>query len=536
MKKVQRFTEKEKKLKLEEIENIKEEKLNEGTIDDFTKKTSLSKIIAYTSLSLALVLMITYSIMTVVKSEDLLTQLSNIISTFILSIFTVFFLFTSLFADNKKGRIFIIIAALLLSLYSGFNILVSCNVIKLSEQVTVMNFYRKDITEVTKWAEEHDIFVETIYENSEVIEQYKVISQSVDPGTSIKNITKITIIVSDGPNPEKATVIPSMIGWDVDKAIQYIDENYLTNVNIEFEFNDTIKRDFVFSQNIESTLKRNEKLELKVSLGKKDEFKYVTMENLIGLDEFHATIWLKRNRIAYEIQYGYSEDYDQGVVIKQQDKSGKTIDVTKNPTTVIIISRNSQITVPNLQEMTRTEITSWATENKLKISFKEEYDESIKKGKVISSSRFKGDTVKVGETIQITISKGQIYMPEFTTVDEFRNWATENEISYNINYEFSNKVKSGKLISSSHKENELIKNTDTVELIISQGGTTKVPNFSNMTKSEIETACKNANLICEYKYETSSTVEKDKFIKQSMRSGSEVPHDTTITITLSKGN
>ena len=82
----------------------------------------------------------------------------------------------------------------------------------------------------------------------------------------------------------------------------------------------------------------------------------------------------------------------------------------------------------------------------------------------------------------------------------------------------------------------MVKNTETITLVLSQGGTTNVPNFQGMTKSEIEDSCKKANLLCEYKYESSQTVEKDKMIKQSMRAGSEVPDKTTITITLSSGN
>lgn len=530
------FTEQEKLEKLREIENKKEKILREGTLDEFTGRNKIWKVITYFCLSLALVLMISCSIQTVIQSQNLVTQLANIIGTFILSIFTVFFMFTSLFADNKKGRIFVIIASILLSCYSGFNLLVGADIIHLGKQVEVINFYNMDISEVIAWAEKNEIFISQVYKNSDTIEQYKVMDQDVKAGTSIKKIEKITVTVSDGPNPGKETDLPNMIGWNVDKALSYIDKNHLNNVNIEFDFHDKVKRDFIFSQNIESTIKRNEPLELKVSLGKKDEFQYVTMIDLTGKDEFHATTWLKRNRIAYEIEYGYSDSYEEGIVIKQEDKKGKVMDVTKNAKTIITLARNHQITVPNLNEMTASKITSWAADNRIKVIFKEEYDEKFTKGKVIQSSRLKGDTVEVGDTIQITISKGQLYMIKFTNVEEFVSWATKEEVPYHIDYQFSTEVKAGQLISSSHKENQLVKNTETITLVLSQGGTTNVPNFQGMTKSEIEDSCKKANLLCEYKYESSQTVEKDKMIKQSMRAGSEVPDKTTITITLSSGN
>lgn len=536
MKEQRQFSEQEKLKKLQEIQTLKESKLRENGIDDFTGTNKIWKIITYFCLSLALVLMISYSIQTVIKSKEIWTQLTNIIGTLILSIFTIFFIFTSLFADSKKGRVFIIIASLLLSCYSGFNLLVGAKFINIGNQKTMIDFFGKDISEVMTWAEENDIFINQIYENSDTIEPYKIIRQDVEAGTPLKNLKRMTVTISDGPNPEAEMTVPNMIGWNIDKVLKYIDTNHLTNVNIEFDFHQEVKRDVIFSQNIESTMKRNERIELKASLGKKDEFQYVTMVDLTGMDEFHATTWLKRNRIAYEIEYGYSEAYEEGKIINQKDKKGKVIDVTKNAKTTITLARNHQITVPNFKEMTSSKISSWATDNKIKINFEEEYDEKIAKGKVIESSRLKGDTVEVGDTIKIIISKGPLYMIKFTTIEEITKWANENDIPINIEYQFNTSIKPGELIASSHEENQLVKNTDTIHLIISQGGTTKVPNFGGMTKSEIEKACKNANLLCEYKYESNPEIEKDKIIKQSMRAESEVLIGATITITLSNGS
>ncbi len=535
MKDKEYLTEEEKQEMLKEIEFRKEELLKEGGPDEFTGKNKFFKILTYFCLALSLVLMICYSVQTIINSSGFLTQITNIIGTVILSIFTIFFMFTSLFADHKKGRVFIIIASLLLSIYSGFNLLVGADIIKVNKNV-VIDFYNKEITEVIDWAEKHDIFIKQVYKNDEKIEKYRVMKQDVEPGTSLKKVQKITVTVSDGPNPEKETLIPNMIGWNIDQALKYIEENHLTNTSIEFDFNEKVKRDIIYSQNIESTIKRSEPLELKVSLGKKGDFQYVTMIDLVGKNEFQATIWLKRNYIDYEIQYGYSDSYEEGIVIEQGDKKGKVFDITRNPKTTITLARNHEISVPNLMEMDATKINSWAAKNKIKIIMKEEYDEKVSKGKVIESSRLKGDTVEVGDTINIRISKGQLHMIQFTNVQDFITWANQEEISYSIDYQFSTEKKAGELISSSHKEDQLVKNTDTISLVISQGGTANVPDFQGMNKSQIEDSCKRANLICEYKYEENQSVEKNQFIKQSMKAGSEVPAKTTITITLSSGN
>ena len=328
-----------------------------------------------------------------------------------------------------------------------------------------------------------------------------------------------------------------MIGWTVDEVVDFVDENFLTNVEINFEFREDVKKDVIFEQENENDeeMKRNSKITLKASLGQEEDLESIAMINLVGKDLFHGSLWLKRNAISYTVEYGYSEEYEEGTIIKQSITKGKIIDKERTKEIVITVARKKDITIPDFSNMSASEITSWATDNHLKVEFKEEFDDSVEEGKVIRSSKIKGDVAQVNDTIRVVISKGQIRMIKFTNVDDFKKWAEENEVSYHIDYTFDSRVESGKLISSSHQEGDLIKNTDTVSLVISQGGTTTVPNFIGKTKSEAESLCEEANLTCSFT-SISSQEEKDTVIKQSMKKDSEVPSNTTITITLSSGN
>jgi len=69
------LTKEEKQAMLKEIELRKEELLKEGNPDDFTGKNKVFKILTYFCLSLALVLMISYSVQTIINSSDFITQL-----------------------------------------------------------------------------------------------------------------------------------------------------------------------------------------------------------------------------------------------------------------------------------------------------------------------------------------------------------------------------------------------------------------------------------------------------------------------------
>lgn len=515
--------ENEKKKKLDMINNEIDNKLKELPSDS-TRKLNLS---IYISLACVIVFTIIYFISSIHYSFEIEKQIETIISTTIICLFSISFIVIGLFLDFKKKRIAVIIGSIIFCLYFIFQILVQNSIINLSKQSTIPNFYDKEITEVVKWAEENNILVEQTYENSDSFKLYHIISQDVKPGTLTKKIKKIKVVVSDGPEENKETLIPDMIGWTTDEVIKFVNKNFLTNLNISFEFNDDVQKDIVFGQINESPkMLRNSKIDLKISLGTEKDIQAISMKNLVGLNTFSATTWLGRNNIKYEIQYGYSDKYDEGTVIKQSITKGKIIDKERTKIVIITIAMKNKITVPDLTKLSLSEITTWATENKLKVEFKEEYDDTIEKGKFISSNKAKGNILNTGDTIQVTISKGQIKMIKFTNIDDFRKWATENDITYNISFEFNEKVKAGNIISSSHNENEVIKNEDTVNLVISQGGTVTVPNFIDKTKSEATTLCKENNLKCNFEG------NGNKVNNQSMRLGSTVPINTSITLNL----
>lgn len=494
---------------------------------EVSKKEKWFHIFTYFCLALALVSTVTYMIYAILTSNSVMNQIISIISVIILAIFSVLYVIVGMFAENKKVKIFLIIGSLLLSFYSITQIIIGIT----TPQDLVLDFTGKDIKEVVAWAEERDILVEQEFQNSDTVPQYKIISQSVKAGTSTKKLKTIKVIISDGADTSVSTEVTNMVGWDLDTVIAFIDENHLTNVTINFEFSDTIAKDKIISQDVIREIKRNEPVTLVSSLGKESELKSVTIDNLVGLDTFHASVYCGRNYLNCSIQYAYSGDKEEGIVLKQSIKKWEVVSPKDKTELVLTVARKNEITVPDLTKMSATEVTTWATNNRLKIEFSEEYDDSIKSGNVISSNYVKGNIIQVGDTVKVVLSKGQLYMIKFTTVDEFTEWADEHGVIYSIDYQYSDSIDSGKLISSSHKEKQLIKNTDTVTLVISQGGNTIVPNLVGMTKSEATDSCSKAKIICKFVYIDDNT-EYNIVTKQSMRSGSNVPVNTTVTVTL----
>lgn len=483
------------------------------------KKIDTFTIITYFFLSLSLVSTISYMIYTILNTSNLTDQLISIISVIILGIFSVLYVIMGLFIENKYAKILIIITSIILSFYSIFQIVTNINKIEL------IDFTNMDIKEVAKWAESKNIIIDTEYTYNDTIKQYKVIKQYIEPKKIIKKNTKVKVTVSNGPDPSINTNLDNLIGLKLDDVIKYIDDNHLTNVTINFEYNDKVPKDIIINQNKIEEITRNENVILTSSLGKKETLPSTKLNNLVGLDEFHLKVYLGRNNLKYNIVYEYDENTDQGYVIKQSIPKWTVLDPSDNKIITVTISEKNIITVPDLKSMTTSEVNTWATKNRIKIELIEKYDESIKKDNVISANYSKGTTINIGDTIEVIISKGQIKMIKFTDTDSFIDWANENNIQYDIEYKY-NDLEPGKLINSTHKENQIIKNDDIVRLVISQGNNTTIPNLIGLSKEEAENKCKSKNIKCNF------INDGTKVKEQSMKSNSTVPINTTITITM----
>lgn len=497
-------------------------------MEENIKKNDKLMIFMFASLALSLVSSITYMIYTIIINKGFNHYLFSIISVVILVIFSGILIFTGFFIENKKAKIFISIAALILSFYSIFQVIY--DVVRPKDYV--LDFTNYDIKEVVDWANKRDIIIKQEFEYSDTIKEYHVIKQNVDKGTPVKKVKEIVLTVSNGVDPTKTATVTNMIGWKLDDVIKFIDKNHLTNVTIKFEFSNTVDRDIIISQDVFKEIKRNEPITLVSSLGKESSFpNSISLDNIVGLDTFHALVYLGRNNLKYSIVYEYSEK-DEGTVLKQSIK--KWTNVKTNLDEIIItIAKASEVTVPDLTKMTQTEITEWAANNRIKTNFYESYDDTIKEGKVISANYSKGNNIKVGTTIDVTISKGSIKMIEFISLESFDKWANEKGIKYSVIYEYSDSVEQGKLIRASHSKGDIIKNNDHITITLSDGSDTVIPNLIGLSKDNALSECKKANITCKFEYLDNNN-SYNIVTKQSMFGGSKVPSKTSITVTLGK--
>lgn len=516
-----------KKAKSNKYKKEKQEKLEEEVTEqviEIAAPTRINKFVLGIGV-LSLIILLAIIIYLIIKNGFE----SNIIPSIIL--LAVFGLFILVGRKNKKASILIFLGSLLVIGYSLYSIGAYLGYININNNI-VLNFYKTSITDAVEWAKKNSIDVEEIYEYSDVIPEYEIISQDVCYGTKLNTINKITFIISLGPDPNKEVVIPNFVGWDIMEVVNYCDTNYLTNVEINFIKSDNVKNT-VISQNNSGTMKRSDLIKLSVSL---DEASAVNIPDFKNKSLLYASTWLKMHNLKYTENYDYSDDVNKNNIIKC-NYSGKSVDPnTDYEEIILVISKGNKIKLPDFKKMTQDEINAWIMENKLRVNYVEEYNEEYALGDIIGSDLDENSVIDNGDTITIKISKGRLEMIEYGPLSEFLIFASNNNIPYSIEYDFSNDVASGNIIRASKKVGEAINQGDSVTVYVSQGKAVTVPNFVGMNKSNAQNKCNELKLSCSFVYGgLTDGTKKDIVIGQNKNSGSTIGEGSGVTISLSSG-
>ena len=498
-----------------EINNIKHK----------NEKNKKHPIVGLFSIILLITSLIYFGINIVNKDIPIQTMIINVF----LTLFTILFV-TMSFTYNRKNKSIVFMSSLLLLIVFSLSIYNSFNASGTS--TTKLNDFRgKDLTYVTKWASKNNIKLNQVYEYNDLVKEYEVMAQDAKLDSD-GNITELTISVSEGPNPSKEIIVPSMISWDSERVINFVKENYLSNVIVEFVESDKAKNT-VIEQNTSGNLKRDDELKLIFSYGEELGFEEVTLIDFSNMSKFEVEFYMKQNQISYKFSDSFSSKVKKGYVVKQSIEAGKTIKVN-DETINITLSKGPKIKVPNMKNMSMTEVTEWAIKNKLKINFSDKYDDSVKENYVISCNFETDEVIEQGTVVKIVLSRGPLKMMKFKSIDDFYTWANKYEIKYEERHEFSDSVDAGDVISYSYKAGEAIKNDDTIIVTISDGKKREVPSLKGLTKKEAINKLEKVGLNYNFVYKN-SVEDKDIVLKQSISAGSEVSTGVTITVTLSNG-
>ena len=344
--------------------------------DDFEKvnKKKKKSFLNTLMLVITLFLSIIYFIFIIVNKNS---SIINIVNSLFIVLFTIIYLMICI-KVGYKNKLMIFFSSLFLLGFFISNILVDkCF---LSTSLNEVDFRGKTLTDLVKWTKKNNITLEQDYEYSDMVDEYKIISQEIRKDKN--KITSISVSISEGPNPSKEIVVPSMISWDAERVINFVISNHLNNVNVEFVESDKLK-DTVIEQNKSGNLKRDDELKLTFSYGDEGNSNEVKLIDFSNKSKFEIEFFMKQHHLNYNFEYDFSSKVRKGFAIKQSVKAGEVVN-TDDKSIIITLSKGPKIKVPDIKDMSLEDITEWAVKNKLKLEFIDKYDDTIKAGNIIS--------------------------------------------------------------------------------------------------------------------------------------------------------
>ena len=244
------------------------------------------------------------------------------------------------------------------------------------------------------------------YEYNDLIEEGKIISQSVKPGENIGESKEITIVISNGHDPDKEIKLPNFVKekYTKDKIEKFFNDNYFSDVNFEYKVSSEPK-DTVINVNVENKAKRNQLILITLSAGESDEEIEIEVPDFKDYSLKNAKAWGNSNSVTIRINYVFSNNFPEGKIISQSVKAGLTV----NPGYRIDlqVSMGKGITVKDLTNETKNDAIKWIESNKLNYRLIFEFNDKIDDGKIIYTEPKAGSMIAEGEKVILHISKGK---------------------------------------------------------------------------------------------------------------------------------
>ena len=243
---------------------------------------------------------------------------------------------------------------------------------------------------------------------SEYIAAGKIIIQRPVGGTFLEINGTISMVVSEGsgvaaPANGMAT-IPYLIGNDREKAIEKCRMAGLGDPVFEEIEDEDIAAGLIISSDVEEgkQVPEGTVLHLKVSKGPTA----FAMPETVGKDEISARTQLENSGLMYMVEYEYSETIPEGQVIRQSVPAMQ--DVRRGDKITLVVSSGEKlVTVENIVGKTQVEAVKILEDQGFSVYVRENTDEKIPAGSIVSQSPEANSSQKKGATITIFVSTGK---------------------------------------------------------------------------------------------------------------------------------
>lgn len=161
----------------------------------------------------------------------------------------------------------------------------------------------------------------TEYQESDEVEENKVISQSPEGNTKVNTEEEIKLIVSSGKSSVK---VPDVTGYKSDNAKTVLTQEGF-EVKFAYEYDDDVEEGKVIRQDPKGNTEAPKGSTITITVSQGKDVKEVTMVNLVGDTLENAKKKLDNLGLKYKITKAASDAYDKGEVIAQDHAKGEKV-------------------------------------------------------------------------------------------------------------------------------------------------------------------------------------------------------------------
>lgn len=266
--------------------------------------------------------------------------------------------------------------------------------------------------------------------------------------------------------------------------------------------------------------------------------------NFVGQEYTTALAWNEENDVTFDQTFDYSDTVSKYSVISQ---STEPQTLTKNIDEVSYSVSNGPDYNKNV---IISDMTGWNIDEVLKVIDKNflnnvivnfEENPDIERNTVISQSI--SGNIKRNDEITFTVSLGDKNALSPIKLKNLKDekllnasvYLGQNAITYELNYEFSNDVAKGNIISTNPKQGTKLNPDDHVTLTVSKGKEIKVHDLTNKTMYEITEWMIKNNLQINYSDRYDNKIKSGRVIEANYKEGDIIEEGTTVDVIFSKG-
>lgn len=364
-------------------------------------------------------------------------------------------------------------------------------------------------------------------------------SSNVDKTTGAYETTLDTEPEDTTENSSKTVKMPDLSDMTEEEIEKALEELGLVP-KFRYQESSTVKEGYIISQaNAEGeSVKRGSTVQVIISAGTN----VVTIpEDLSGKTTDEVRTILANLELESKVDYDYSDSYAKGQVIRTTPSEGTIVAKGKTITIYESMGKKPTVTIPSLVGKTRAQAESALSGLKLKVTYKEAYDEKVKKGYVISQSIDSGNKVDENTALTVVISLGaeSVEMPDFITapysLEEAEKILTElglviKEVSYTYRNDTTQDDFDTKVLIQYPEAKTLVSESSNIYLNVIRTAVEKMPKLVGMTESEAKETLNKYGMVIEVVKAPVTGVPAGEVAYAKFKDGTSVPVNSTVVV------